>query len=81
MMGDNLEGEGHRRALAHERVHVVQYDFAFLAWSQPAEARAAEHSPALTTLSRYVDVSANAAFFSVLNAFVPRRLSPWEHEA
>jgi hypothetical protein len=81
MIGNDLEGEGRRRALAHERVHVVQYDFAFLAWSQPAEAWAAGRIPAAGTLSRYVDVSANAAVFSVLNVFVPRRVSPWEHEA
>jgi hypothetical protein len=81
MAANHLEGDGRRRALAHEQVHVVQYDFAFLAWSQPAEEWVAERGPTVRTLSRYVDFSANAAVFSVLNVFVPRRLSPWENEA
>jgi hypothetical protein len=81
MMGDDLQGEERRRALGHERVHVLQYDFAFLAWSQPVEAWAAERIPEAGTLYRYVDLGANAAVFSMLNALVPRRSSPWEHEA
>ncbi len=70
-----------RLALAHERVHVGQYDFAFLAWSEPAERWVADRSNIVGRLHRYIDFSANAAVFGALNLIVPARVSPWEHEA
>lgn len=81
LMTDHAIAREGRYALAHERVHVTQYDFAFAAWSQPAESWAAERSGSLGRLNRYVDFSANAAFFGALTYVVPSRVSPWEEEA
>lgn len=70
-----------RLAVAHERVHMAQYDFAFLAWSQPAEQWVADQDATLRGIYRYVDISANAALFGALNVVVPSRQAPWEQEA
>lgn len=45
------------RILAHERVHVLQYDRAFLAWSEPVEAWLMKRIPGGSTLYRYMDVA------------------------
>lgn len=81
LMTDHAIAREGRYALAHERVHVGQYDFAFLAWSEPAERWAAERSGVLGRLNRYVDFGANAAFFGALTFVVPPQVSPWEAEA
>lgn len=81
MTTEHYLARGERYALAHERVHVAQYDFAFAAWSQPAEAWAAERDSTLRGIHRYVDLSANAVMFGALNFVIPSRQSPWEREA
>lgn len=81
LMTEHRSPRGGRRTLAHERVHVGQYDFAFLAWSEPAERWVANRSDTIGWLHRYVDFSANAAVFGALNFIVPAQVSPWEHEA
>lgn len=80
VMVEKVPGDD-RSAVAHERVHVAQYDFAFLAWSEPAERWVANRSSLLKLLYRYVDFSANAALFGALTFVIPSRLSPSEREA
>ena len=70
-----------RLAVAHERVHMAQYDFAFLAWSQPAEQWVADQDATLRGIHRYVDIGANAALFGGLNLLFASGQSPWEQEA
>jgi hypothetical protein len=43
------------RVFAHERVHLLQGDFAFLAWSEPVEAWLADRSAVTRAIYRYVD--------------------------
>jgi hypothetical protein len=43
--------------LAHERVHVVQGDWLFLAWSEPVEAWLMSRIPGGAALYRYVDIA------------------------
>lgn len=81
LMTDHAIPRQGRLALAHERVHVGQYDFAFLAWSEPVERWAMDRRGIVGQLHRYVDFSANAAVFGALNFIVPAQVSPWEQEA
>lgn len=81
MVREHSSPRERRFALAHERVHVAQYDYAFLAWSEPAEQWAANHSPAVGWMHRYVDFGANAAFLGGLTYVIPSRYLPLEREA
>ncbi len=81
LMTDHTIPREGRSALAHERVHVGQYDFAFLAWSEPVEQWMADRGGMIGKLHRYVDLSANIAVFGALNFVVPAQVSPWEQEA
>ena len=45
-----------RQVLPHERVHVLQHDFAFLIWSDPVEKRLMERHRWTRELSRHVDL-------------------------
>ena len=45
-----------RQVLPHERVHVLQHDFAFLVWSDPVEKRIMARHRWTRELSRYVDL-------------------------
>lgn len=45
-----------RTVFPHERVHVLQSDFAFLVWSDPVESRLLSRHPWGEFLQRYVDV-------------------------
>lgn len=48
------------RILAHERVHVLQGDWMFLAWSEPAEAWLVDQVPLGNGVYRYVDIGITA---------------------
>ena len=78
---DYLGTDGRRRAIAHELIHVVQYDFTFLVWGEPVEDAILPHLPAGTTVRRYVDLGANMAILGLAYWAVPYDQSPWEHEA
>jgi hypothetical protein len=45
------------RVFAHERVHILQGDWLFQVWSDPAEARMLKRIPGGSTLYRYLDVN------------------------
>lgn len=70
-----------RAAVAHERVHVSQYDFAAVAWGEPVERWIASKVQPVRPLYRYVEFGAAAALWGGLNMAVPQQSKPWEHEA
>lgn len=51
-----LPADRAQRTFPHERVHVLQNDFAFLAWSDPVERWLANRSPVGRILYRHIDV-------------------------
>lgn len=67
--------------LAHERVHVVQYDQTFLLLAEPLEGWLLERSGWGAAPHRWVDVGANVFLWGGLNAAIPYRARPWEAEA
>lgn len=69
------------KALAHERVHVAQYDFATVAFGEPAERWIATEVPPLGGLYRYLDFGSALALLRGLNMVVPDEAKPWEDEA
>jgi hypothetical protein len=69
------------KALAHERVHVAQYDFASVVVGEPAESWIASEVPPLQRLYRYVDFGSAVVLLSGLNRVVPDQDKPWENEA
>jgi hypothetical protein len=69
------------RASVHERVHVLQYDQAFLLWSAPVEERLMRSAAWTRSLHRWADLGLNAPALAGVGALVPYRLQPWEAEA
>jgi hypothetical protein len=69
------------RALAHEQVHVIQYDQAWILWSEPVERRVLEALGASPLLARSMDLSLHAGVILGLNALIPYDARPWEREA
>jgi len=73
-----------RSAFAHERVHVLQHDFADLVWSDPIEQRLLERSELTRKLARHVHLGVafpalRRATFRILD--VDRGQQPAEVEA
>lgn len=52
------EAEDPDQLFAHERVHIIQSDFAFLAWNDPAEGWLLDRSRYTATAYRYLDFGA-----------------------
>jgi hypothetical protein len=75
---DPARAEGTR---AHEQVHVLQYDQAFLLWSLPAETAILDRSATGRALNRWVDLGLNAAVIAGANSLVSHDERPWEREA
>lgn len=70
------------RLLAHERIHILQYDQAFLSWAEPAERWLAPRAPVPDGLLRYIDVGGLALGLRTgLNIAVDYGHRPWEREA
>ena len=67
--------------LAHERVHVLQYDFGLLAWSDPVERRLVDRMPGGAWIDRHLDLGLFLAGWAVANRLVPYEQRPWEWEA
>ncbi|HSJ13501.1 MAG TPA: hypothetical protein VK939_03745 [Longimicrobiales bacterium] len=67
-------------AFAHERVHVLQYDFAMLL-SEPVEAWLATRARGGAWLDRHVDFGFQLIPWEVANRTLPYHLRPWEQEA
>lgn len=75
-----------RRAyvLAHERVHVLQYDQSFLLWGDPLESWFGQRFPALEAPLRHLEfnlVSLGAAVLLSVYAWPVHDDQPWEQEA
>jgi hypothetical protein len=69
------------RLLAHERVHVLQYDQAFLSWGEPLERWALRPGPD-AGLWRHVDLGVAAVGLRAgLGYAFDYRARPWEREA
>lgn len=70
-----------RSTLAHERVHVAQYDQTFLLWSAPGEEALLRGAGWTRAVGQYVDLSLNAPVWAGINAVFPYEARPWEDEA
>jgi hypothetical protein len=79
--GTREHGELMTRALGHERVHLLQYDQAYILWGEALERRVLEGVGAPPGLVRRLDASLSGIAFSALGAVLPHRLVPWETEA
>ena len=79
--GSEPDPEDIADALAHERVHVSQYDFVAVAWGQPGEQWISDRVGAIRPLYRYIDFGSAAAVWGGVNLVVPQQSKPWEHEA
>ena len=66
---------------AHERVHVTQYDFSFLAWGDPIESPLIERIPSGAWIDRHFDLGLNMAAWGLANWLVSHDRRPWEREA
>ncbi len=80
---DNYHTGRTHEIIAHEVVHVLQHDFAAIAFGSPLESRLSEKLPApLRKPVRYLDLGTYNALWLLPRAFgVSRRDSPWEKEA
>jgi hypothetical protein len=67
--------------LAHERVHVLQYDQAHLSWGEPAEGWLLQGTGPGRWMNRHVDLGLTAAARGMLNLAVEYHARPWEREA
>jgi hypothetical protein len=70
-----------RRTLRHEQVHVLQYDFAALAWARPLERRLLVAYDADPSLHRHFDLGLQLVPWVLLNMLLPYEARPWEREA
>ncbi|HEX2079610.1 MAG TPA: hypothetical protein VHG08_17925 [Longimicrobium sp.] len=69
------------QSAAHERVHVVQLDQAFLLMAAPVEDWLLERSRTTARLHRWVDVGAVTAVMYLPDLLIPYDRRPWEREA
>ena len=67
--------------LAHERVHVLQYDFTLGIWSNPAEAWLSRRYDAPQWPNRHLDLGIHLLPWQLANWVVPHDRRPWENEA
>jgi hypothetical protein len=82
MVWHDLPPEEGPRLLAHERVHVLQYDQAFLSWGERPERRLAGHVPGPSGFLDYLDTGALVLGARAgLTALIPYADRPWEREA
>ena len=66
---------------AHELVHVAQYDFSFIAWTETPETALVRRAPRGARISRHVDFGLNEPVWLVINGLIPYEKRPWEREA
>lgn len=69
------------RAAAHERVHVLQTDQAFLLVSAPAEDWLLDRTPATARIHRWIDPAMAVAVLYLPELLIPYESRPWEREA
>ena len=64
---------------AHERVHVLQYDF--LSWAIPADGLLTDRLPGGAWIARHLDLGVISVAWGLSNLLIPYDERPWEHEA
>lgn len=69
------------RALAHERMHILQDDQLFITWNQPLEHWAFAKTSPTNTLAKYVDINVSTESLRQLARFLKHDDRPWEIEA
>jgi len=69
------------RVLAHERVHVLQYDQAHILWGEEVDARLMSGIGLPSSWTEVLDVSLLGAALAGAAAAVPLLAEPWEWEA
>lgn len=70
------------RLMAHERVHILQYDQAFLSWGEALERWSTGQVPAIDGALRHLDLGATAlGIRSGLALALGYHHHPWEREA
>jgi hypothetical protein len=67
--------------LAHERVHVLQYDASFLYLGEPVDALLTRRIPGGAWVERHLDLGAHLGGWGLANWLVTYDQRPWEHEA
>jgi hypothetical protein len=83
-LSGNLIPEFEERVFAHERVHVLQYDFGQVAMGMPLERRAMRALPWLGSISNHLHVGITTPASQRLYSWVlqiDRVDTPWEVEA
>jgi hypothetical protein len=82
MVWHDLPDDEGPRLMAHERVHILQYDQAFLSWGERPERRLVGHVPGPTGFLDYFDAGALVLGARTgLAALIPYAARPWEQEA
>jgi hypothetical protein len=79
--GRSEPGESSLEILAHEQVHVIQRDQAFLFWSGPAEEVLLGSTPAGRALRLHLDVGLDVVAKLLVKQVVDYEIRPWEREA
>lgn len=70
------------RALAHERVHIIQGDQLFLLWTDPLEEVLMRTVPTTNAFGRYVDVGVSTDVLRLFAGLFPDHAGrPWELES
>ncbi|HEX6367749.1 MAG TPA: hypothetical protein VF006_02375 [Longimicrobium sp.] len=69
------------RSAAHERVHVLQVDQAFLLFAAPIEDWLLDRSAATARIHRWVDLGVVTAALYLPELLIPYDRRPWEREA
>lgn len=82
MVWEDMPASEGPRLMAHERVHLLQYDQAVLTWSGSAEEWIAGRSLLGRSLTRYMDFGGVAlGAHAALSLLLEYRERPWESEA
>jgi hypothetical protein len=68
-------------ALVHEQIHVVQRDFAAIAWATPANSWALDRFELGASLNRHVALGSDYLLWGILNPLIDYHARPWEKEA
>jgi hypothetical protein len=79
--GDPLHHEFLNRAFAHERVHTLQHDQAYILWSMPLEQRMFEGLGVPARVVRSLDLSIHGLVVTGLDQVLDHDVRPWEIEA
>lgn len=68
-------------AISHELVHVTQYDFSYIAWTQAGESALLRRVRGGRKIFRFIDLSLNVPVWLGANALISSDKRPWEWEA